>query len=188
MQPSSQTSATKDATEEVGSKTLIAGVGHRFWQDYSAGPTWIDQMNSIEWGREVDVEDYSFGAFAMTQNLQDQRYERAIFLSAESRGRAPGTLHLYRYEPGTETPDRVQQYMTEAGGGVVAIDPLLSIAGYFQALPRETWVLELEPLATGWGDPPSDAINALFPDVLAHIRNILAGCRTAADVEVRRDA
>jgi hypothetical protein len=124
----------------------------------------------------------------MMQNLQDHRYTRVIFLTAESRGREPGTLHVYRYRSGAEKPQRVQQYMTEAGGGVVAIDPLLSIAGYFKTLPRETWVLELEPCAKEWGDPESEVIETLFPNVLDQIRDILEGRCATDTVEIRRDA
>lgn len=173
--------------EKIDKRTLVAGVGHRFWQDYSAGPAWIDRMKEIDWPEGLDVEDYSFGALAMTQNLQDVDYQRIVFLSAEARGRQPGTLHWYRYAAGEESPERVQAYVGESGGGVVAIDPLLSIAGHFGVLPPETWVIELEPIATKWGDEESRAIEANFSEVLQRVRRLLSG-DAPTKVEVRRDA
>jgi hypothetical protein len=46
-------------------KTLIAGVGHRFWRDRSAGALWVDELARLEWPVHVTVDDYSFGAIAM---------------------------------------------------------------------------------------------------------------------------
>ncbi len=166
---------------------LIAGVGHRFWQDLSAGPVWTDQLAELNWPDSVDVRDFSFGAVAMMQNLQDVAYQKIIFLSAEIRDRTPGSLDVYRYQGGDETPERVQEYVGEAGGGVVAIDPLLSIAGYFGVLPYHTWVIELEPNDKPWDDVDDGFLNGIFPQVVEHVRSLLAG-QYPVGAEVCRDA
>ncbi len=168
-------------------RTLIAGVGHRFWQDFSAGPIWADRMAELQWPESVEVSDFSFGAVAMMQNLQDVTWEKIIFLTAEARDRLPGTLDVYRYQSGEETPQRVQDYVGEAGGGVVAIDPLLSIAGYFGVLPFHTWVIELEPRPRAWNDPDDRCLDEMFPHVLERVRLLLAG-RYPVDAEVCSDA
>jgi hypothetical protein len=156
-------------------RTLIAGVGHRFWQDLSAGPVWVDQLAALSWPELVDVRDFSFGAVAMMQNLQDDAYQKIIFLSAETRDRTPGSLDVYRYQSGKETPERVQEYVGEAGGGVVAIDPLLSISGYFGVLPYHTWVIELEPNNKQWDDLDDGFLKDIFPQVVEHVRDLLSG-------------
>lgn len=156
-------------------RSLIAGVGHRYWRDRSAGPVWIDRAAALDWPDHVVLDDYSFGAVAMVQQLQEAGFERALFVSAETRDRPPATLHLARYEPRREPPERIQAYIGEAGGGVVAIDLLLGIAEHFDALPPETWVLEVEPLDAGWGDGLSLEVEALYPRVVDVLRSFARG-------------
>ena len=121
------------------------------------------------------------------QNLQDIAYEHVVFLTAEIRDRIPGTLDIYRYQSGDETPERVQDYIGEAGGGVVAIDPLLSIAGHFKVLPYHTWVIELEPKKTEHDDSIDDCLDRLFPQVVEQVRLMVAG-NFPVNAEVCRDA
>jgi hydrogenase maturation protease len=135
-------------------KTLIAGVGHRYWSDYSVGPEWVDRLAKLEWPSHVTLQDYSFGAWAMTQQLQDDKYERCIFIAAEPRGRKPASIHVYPYQFDEKNfdPLRVHDHMFEAVAGVISIDLLLVVAGHFKALPKDTWVIELEPANVNFAD------------------------------------
>lgn len=155
--------------------TLIAAVGHRFWRDRSAGPVWLDRAAALDWPDGVALEDYSFGALAMTQQLEASTYRRALFVSAEIRERAPGSLHLTRHRPAPVSPEHVQACIAEAGSGVVAIDLLLVVAGHFGALPGETWVLEIEPADTGWGDGLSAAVEARYGEAMDLLRAFAEG-------------
>lgn len=148
-------------------KTLIAGVGHRFWSDYATGPEWSDRLAALEWPSGVTVEDYSYGAWVMTQRLQDERYERCIFVSAEAREREPASLHVYRYafDENEYDPLRVHDYMFEAVAGVISVDLLLVVAGHFKALPFETWVIEIEPANVAWGSGISQLVEARYAGV-----------------------
>ncbi len=156
-------------------RSLIAAVGHRFWRDRSAGPVWLDRAAGLDWPAGVTLDDYSFGAVAMSQQLAADGYDRALFLTAEERDREPGSLHLHRHEARAHPPEHVQACISEAGGGVVAIDLLLVVGGHLRALPPETWVLEVEPVATDWGDGLSSELDALYPRVLDHLRAFAAG-------------
>lgn len=160
-------------------KTLIAGVGHRFWSDYSTGPEWSDRLAELEWPAHVSVEDYSYGAWGMTQNLQDDKYERCIFITAEPREREPASLHVYRYrhDEAEYDPLRVHDHMFEAVAGVISVDLLLVVAGHFKALPSETWVIELEPANVEWGDGGgiSQAVQARYPEVEALVKALVEG-------------
>ena len=160
-------------------KTLIAGVGHRFWCDYSAGPEWADKLAELEWPAHVTVEDYSYGAWAMTQNLQDEKFERCIFISAEPREREPASLHVYpfTFDEIDYDPLRVHDHMFEAVAGVISVDLLLIVAGHFKALPKETWVVEIEPANTDWSDGQdmSAAVQARYAEVEAIVKDLVAG-------------
>ncbi len=152
---------------------LVAGVGHRLWRDLSAGITWMNRLRELSWPAHVVIEDFGFGAIAMMQQLEDTPFDRAIFLGAETRARPPGTLHVSRYFPHNPAPELVQAHMAEAGGGVVTIDSLLVIIEHFGVLPRETWVVEVEPEDRGWGEGESATVAALFSSVVEHVRTIV---------------
>ena len=147
-------------------KSLIAGVGHRFWRDRSAGALWVDQLAKLEWQKHITVDDYSFGAIGMMFRLQDELFSRALFITSEVRGREPGSLHLYRAVVEKSPMDQFQTVMNEAGSGVIAVDLLLVVAEHFEALPKETYVLEAEVFEEAGGDGLSVPLEALYPRVL----------------------
>jgi hydrogenase maturation protease len=157
-------------------KTLIAGVGHRFWRDRSAGPEFCDRLGRLEWPPHVTVADYSFGAIPMMYQLQDDRYQRALFIASEVRGREPGTLHPYRADPELpQTVDVFQEYMNEAGSGVIAIELLLVIAKQFGALPPQSWVLEIEPVEENGPEGLTPGVQGLYPKVEQIVRAFVKG-------------
>lgn len=167
------------ANEMNQPKTLIAGVGHRFWSDYSTGPEWSDKLAALEWPSYITVDDYSYGAWAMTQQLQDDKYDRCIFISAEPREREPASLHVYpfTFDDRDYDPMRVHDHMFEAVAGVISVDLLVIVAGHFKALPKETWVIEVEPVNTEWADGQgiSEAVQARYPEVEAIVKTLVSG-------------
>lgn len=173
--------------ERTSGRRLIAGVGHRFWSDLSVGPVWHDRLAALDWPDDVAVEDFGFGAIAMTQRLGDERFRQAVFVAGEERGRPPGTLRLAPYEPAEIAPELVQAYVTEAGAGVIALDPLLEIARHFGVLPEETWLLEVEPVQSGWGEAMSPVMEALYPEALRLLRSFAEGA-SLEPTEILHDA
>ena len=178
------TTSDPPATQPRTIGCLVAGVGHRFWRDFSAGVLFADRLQSLSWPAGVTVEDYGFHALAMMQNLQDSTFKCAVFLASEQRERRPGTVAVYRHTETEPAADLVQAHIGEAGAGVVSLDHLLIIASHFQALPRETWVVEMEPVDTGWGDGMSEEMESLFPEV-RHVVNDLVHGRTLDYTENR---
>lgn len=148
-----------------GNRVLVAGVGHRCWRDRSLGPVLADRLARRRLPEYVDVEDFSFGAIAMMQRLQDRTglYRRCVFVAAEERGRRPGRVYAYRWPGQHCDPRLVQRLITEAGAGVVALDPLLVICTHFGVLPREVLVVEVEPAEVSWGECLSPRVEALLP-------------------------
>lgn len=156
----------------------MAGVGHRFWRDRSAGLAVVDRLGQRALPAYVDVEHFDFGAIAAMQRLEERRglYRRCVFVAAEERGRVPGRTYPYRWPGDVPDPGLVQRLITEAGAGVVAIDPLLVICTYFGVLPDEVYVVEIEPVDTSWGEGFSPEVEALLPRVE---RQVLALARAA---------
>ena len=141
-------------------------------------------MNALDWPANVVLDDYSFGALAMVQQLQVEPFDRVAFVTAEERGRPPATLHWAPHVAEPAAPEHVQACVAEAGGGVVAIDLLMVIADYYRALPVDTWVLEVEPADADWGDGLCPLVEALYPRALEMLQAFADGRPTATSLSV----
>ena len=138
-------------------RTLIAGIGYANLRDCSVGPVLAARLAERPWPPSVEVEDYSFGAIDALHKLRAAGYERAVFFGAIDRGDAPGTIRRYRFEGGHDRKT-VQDHVVEAAQAVISLDTTLIVAGYFDALPDETLVFEVEPEDTNYGDGFTPAV------------------------------
>ncbi len=147
---------------EIFLRVLIGSVGYKNLRDLSFGPLLLSCLSELGWPDTVELEDLSYGPIAVMQNWQDApgRYQRAIFLSAVPRGRQPGTLELYQWQPPELTTDLVQERINEGVTGVISLDNLLVICQHFGVLPPEVICVEVEPVNSEFGSECSEAIVA----------------------------
>lgn len=133
---------------------LLGGVGYTYLGDLSFGPILVERLRSMDWPPSVAVEDVSYNPMTVMDWLRDdpERFERAIFFGGVQRGRRPGSLTRYPWTSARLPPDRVQEHVAEAVTGSIGLDNLLVIGTHFGLLPGDTTVVELEPVATGWGE------------------------------------
>jgi hydrogenase maturation protease len=152
---------------------LIGSVGYKNLRDLSFGPALLERLSEMEWPDHVELEDTSYGPVTVMQNLEDApgRYSRAIFLSAVLRGREPGTLEIYRWEPPELTVDLVQERVNEGVTGIISLDNLLIICQHFGVLPPEVICVEVEPVSTDFGDEFSDAVASRFDEAVRLVRH-----------------
>ena len=155
-------------------RVLIGGVGYRWQRDASFGLAVSDALAVLEWPSHVQVADLGYGALYVTQDLADADppYERLLLVAGVGRGRQPGQLYCDRWQAVVPADDEVQERVREAGAGVVDLDHLLIIAGYFGALPPEVITLELEPVEVEGGEGLSARAAALLPQAVAQARAI----------------
>jgi hydrogenase maturation protease len=155
--------------------TLIAGVGYQNLRDLSIGPVIVPRLKELEWSPNVEIDDWSFGPIAVVQRLQDRPgfYDRIIFISAVERGRAPGGVYAYRWHGKLPDADEIQARIGEAVTGVISLDNLLIITTHFQVLPREVFVVEVEPLDTNWGPGFTPQVQAAQVRVIAIVQDIV---------------
>ena len=148
-------------------KVLIAGVGHPNLKDLSFGQVLLPHLKKQKWTENFDLENLSFGAIAVLQWFQDfpGKYERVVFVSAAERtGRAPGTLDVYKWEFAPLDEEVVQESVAESVTGIISLDNLMMILQYFNALPPEVVVLDLEPVDSQIGFECSPEITARFDE------------------------
>jgi hydrogenase maturation protease len=151
---------------------LVGGVGYTYLGDLSFGATLVERLSQREWPDDVVIEDVSYNPITVMEWLRDdpRRFDRAVLVTAVERGRPPGSLHRTAWEPTESTPERVQDCVAAAITGTISLDNLLVIGTHFNLLPERTEVVELEPVATGWGEGLSDVAEELIDQFATWLR------------------
>lgn len=153
-------------------RTLVGGVGYRWFGDGSFGLLVTDELARLDWPPGVDVEDLGYGALHVALDLADADppYERVVLVAVTERGREPGQLYRLRCDPKMPDTEEVQARMYEASAGVIDLDHLLVIGRHFDALPADVVAIELEPHPGTTGDELSAQVQTLLPDAIAFVR------------------
>ncbi len=146
-------------------RVIVGGVAYPDLCDYSIGMEVQERLSRRQAPANVVVEDLSYNPIAVIQRLEDEppddRFERAVFVSAVKRGDRPaGTVTCFRWDGLLPADDEVQRAITEAVTGIIRLDNTLVIARYFRALPNEVVVVEVEPETHEFGAALSAAVAA----------------------------
>jgi len=146
------------------SEVLVAAVGYRNLRDLSVGPLLLDELRQLEWPTGVDLEDLSFGAVHVLHWLQEraQPFGAAVFVAGVRSGRAPGSMTRVEWRAPSMSAEAVQERIAEAVTGVISLDTLLIVLGYFEALPQRVTLIEIEPCDEDWGPELSDSVAAVL--------------------------
>ncbi len=152
--------------ETAKPRVLVGGMGYRFLRDGSLGPWLTDRLEGrAEDG--VEVEDLSYHAVGLSQNLQERPpYDRLVLFGAVRRGREPGTVAAYRWDGELPERDEIQEHVAEAVTGTISLDTLLIVCGALGGLPDDVRVVEVEPADEGWGDGFSEVVERKLPEVM----------------------
>lgn len=166
-------------------RTLIGGVGYSYLRDGSLGPVVAGQLAREPWPGDVVVEDLSYSPIAVMQRLQDvdPPFERLVLVGAVRRGRVPGAVTVYRWAGPLPDATEIQARVAEAVTGVISLDNLLVVTAFFDALPAEVLVVEVEPEDEGWGEGFSPAVEKARSAALAAVRRL--ACASEAEAASR---
>ena len=157
-------------------RILVAGVGYGNLRDLSAGPALVERLRRKAWPASVQVEDLSFGAVhALHWFQQGPPFDAVVFLTAALRGREPGSVRRYAWSAPSLAAEEVQTRVAEAVTGVIDLDTLLTVVGYFGALPPRVSVIEIEPRDHDWGPAFSPPVEAALGRVEALVEQEVRG-------------
>lgn len=158
-------------------RTLVGGVGHYHLCDFSVGPALSETLAAEEWPADVVIEDLSYGPVIVWHRLADEQppFERWVLFGAVRRDREPGTLTAYRWDGVLPVVDEIQARVAEAVGGTVDLDNLVIIAAALGGAPRETCVIEIEPLIEEVGERMSAPVERACDQARSLVRAIVAG-------------
>jgi len=149
-------------------RIFIGGVGYTNLRDLSVGPIVLPQLQQLDWPEGVEIDDLSLGGpiAAVHRFREASPYDRVVLFGAVGRWRQPGQIYLYRWDRSLPDRDEIQMRVSEAVTGVISLDNLLIVGGYFGIWPPDVVVVEVEPCDENWGpefsEPVRAAINPLI--------------------------
>ena len=152
-------------------RAVIGGVGYRNLRDHSLGIVMSDELEALAEPPHLLVEDLCYGPVAVAQWFLDEArtapITRAVFITAIARedGRPPGTISAYRWDRSLPNDDEIQRCVVDAVTGVILLDNTLVVVEWMGALPRETIVIEVEPLEHAFGDEMSPRVAEAYAEV-----------------------
>ena len=157
-------------------RTLVGAVGYRDLRDHSVPFEILDRLAADDLGPDVVIEDTSYNPIAVVQWLEGEappdRFARIVLVAAPQRARPAGAITAYRWDGRLPADEQVQQAVTEAVTGVIALENTVVIAGYFHALPPAVAIVEVEPLDHGFGSMLSAPVEAALAPACALIRGL----------------
>lgn len=171
-------------------RVIVGGVGYPDLCDYSIGIDVQERLSTWNAPPNVSVEDLSYNPIAVIQRLNDEsaesRFSRMVIVSAVKRGnRVAGTVSCYRWDGVLPSDEEIQDAVTDAVTGIIALENTLVIARYFGALPAETVVVEVEPEAHEFGAALSEPVRSVFEDVCELVKTMATDDNAVAQLPVQ---
>ncbi|MDQ6737595.1 MAG: hypothetical protein M3Z30_07835 [Gemmatimonadota bacterium] len=171
-------------------RVIVGGVGYPDLCDYSIGIDVQERLSAWTAPSNVSVEDLSYNPIAVIQRLNDEpderRFARMVIVSAVKRGnRVPGTVTCYRWDGILPSEEEIQDAVTDAVTGIIALENTLVIAQYFKALPAETIVVEVEPETHEFGAALSEPVRLAFDNVCALVKAFATDDEAVAQLPVQ---
>ena len=116
------------------------------------------------------MEEFSYGAVAVAQRLEDLRPRRLVLVGAKARGREPGTVERREVVALPRPLEEVQAAIVDAATGYIDLDLVLEVAHGLGALPRRTVTIEVEPEVTEPSEHLSPRAEAALATALDLVR------------------
>lgn len=158
------------------SRTLVGCVGYTNLRDLSFGPHLLGELRRLAWPDGVEVDDLGPGGpIAAVHRLRDAPCDRVVLAAAVARGREPGELRASVWDGVVASEDLVQAAVAEGVTGVISLDNLVTVGGYFAVWPCDLVLLELEPVETAWGPELSPAVARRLPFAVETVRALVHG-------------
>jgi hydrogenase maturation protease len=139
--------------ERTSAHVVVGGVAHLYQGDLDLGRHAVERLLLEDLGPDVLVEEFSYGAVAVTQRLEDLRPAMLVLVGAKRRGRPPGTVDRWDAIALPRTPAETQESVADAVTGYIDLDLVLDVAQGLGALPPRTVVVDVEPATT---DPATE--------------------------------
>ena len=155
--------------------TVVGGIGLPWLRDLDFGTNWLARAAELDWPDDVLLEDFSYSAHRVMHRLQELVPTKVVLLGCMPRGvDSAGTIRQYRLSD-TPMPDdeEVHERLAESVGGIIDLDHTLAVCRYWNALPPDTTIIEVEPADREFGWGFSESVEAAVTVVLDRVRTAL---------------
>src|ERR671925_1165371 len=105
-----------------GVRVVVGGVGHLYQGDLDLGRVAVERLQHEDLGADVAVEEFSYGAVAVSQRLEELRPELLVLVGAKARGREPGTVERREIAVLPRPVEEVQAAIVDAATGYIDLD------------------------------------------------------------------
>lgn len=150
---------------------LIGGVGELFQGDLDLGRVAVERLQEEDLGEHVLVEDFHYGAVAVTQRIQELHPTHLVLIGGIVRGRPPATVTRRRVDGSAFDPADMQLAVGDAVTGYVSIDLVVEVAAGLGVLPERTVTIEVEPASVTLSDQLSPEVVGVLDEVLELARS-----------------
>lgn len=133
---------------ESNKDILLGTIGYHLLANHSIGPLLIDEIRSLPWAAQVDVQEMNWGPIAIVQKFESGNihYKRIVFLTAIERiHRKIGELSIFKWGGKLPPAEDIQACVGDAVTGVISSENLLIIGEHFKIWPEEVFLFDVEP-------------------------------------------
>lgn len=161
-------------SETRNPKVLVSGIGYSNMSDLSFGRYLLDELEKLNWSENVRVEDLNFGPIMIYQWFEETpvKFDKLVLLHSAQRGRAPGTLEVFRWQDPQASDEEIQNCICEAVTGVLDMENLLIVCKHFGVLPEEVTIVEIEPQKTEFGTEFTPLVRSKMDEAIETVRKI----------------
>lgn len=153
-------------------RIFIGALGYTNLRDLSVGLAVLEQLKRLGWPAGVEIDDLGPGGpiAAVHRFREVLPYDRVILVGAVGRSRQPGQVYCYRWDGHLPDRDEIQMRVAEGVTGVISLDNLLIVGGYFGIWPPDLVVVEVEPRDEDWGSDFSEPVLAAIGTVIQAVQ------------------
>ena len=153
-------------------RVFIGGVGYTNLRDLSVGPMVVPELQQLDWPAGIEIDDLGPGGpiAAVHRFREAPPYDRVVLFGAVGRGRQPGQIYCYRWDGSLPDHEEIQMRVSEAVTGVISLDNLLIVGGYFGIWPLNVVVVEVEPRDEDWGPAFSEPVRAALTPLIKTVQ------------------
>ena len=155
-------------------RVVVGGVAHLYQGDLDLGRRAVERLAHAPLGPGVVVEEFSYGAVAVAQRLEELRPDLLVLVGAKRRGREPGTVERREVVALPTSVERRHAAIADAVTGYIDLDLVLEVAHALGALPRRTVAIEVEPDSTDFSEHLTPRAEAGLCRALELVRRELA--------------
>ena len=159
--------------EQTKTRVVVGGVAHLYQGDLDLGRRAVERLAHHSLGADVVVEEFSYGAVAVAQRLEELRPEALVLVGAKRRGREPGSVERREITALPRPAEQLQGAIADAVTGYIDIDLVLEVAQALGVLPQRTVTIEVEPESTEPSEHLSPSAEAALAQALELVRREL---------------